>query len=561
MPEEPFALSTISPLPAEESDYDAICATVMESARGRWFLQEYARRNRNADTRLVLAAIERLEHLIRTERNQQAHPGMRAELLEMARAIAQARAEEAGGTRYPDAHPQAAGAEQKSPPEPPDIHETAERLQDVAWTMRERGLDPATCEEIESLASSIVATSSLQDPADDRVRKLTAVLAYLERRIAGMLEPGAQADAPDPESAATNERLIESDASVPEGPAVQGPSAEDLAVGAPLSMGAGVLTDAAPEPPNSSEMGAGQPVVEPATENHSDEQAPEALAESQGPLAGESPPSTITELGTSSKTNGQIDVAPSIVAPAGGVDPDAPAPELELPQIVIELLHAESVSAPPYHPSAPFSLDEQSDQGETHPQPPETGTVETTGGPTEIEPASPAIDTGELARASTEPVAESGFEPFALEMPRPSLRLPKAEDSTASPPADIGLASTLESPDQPSSPASGESAPVASDRVELAAPTNVSGVSHTQHEFAVDEPLSSAAAAQPAHVDVSAYSQESRTPDPSHPVTSLEERQPNQAEDSAVPAPETNPQVRSERSGTRRPSNWIHRTH
>ena len=292
-------------------------------------------------------------------------------------------------------------------------------------------------------------------------------------------------------------------------------------------------------------MGAEQPVVEPATENHSDEQAPEALAESQGPLVGESPPSTITELGTSSKTNEQIDVEPSIVAPTAGVDPDAPAPELELPHIVIELLHAESVPAPPYHSSAPFSLDEQSDQGETHPQPPETGTVETTGGPTEIEPAPPAIDTDEIARASTEPVGESEFEPFALEMPRPSLRLPKAEDSTASPPADIDLASTLESPDQPSSPASGESAPVASDRVELAAPTNVSAVSHTQHEFAVDEPLSSAAVAQPAHADVSAYSQESTTPDPSHPVTSLEDRQPNQAEDSAVPAPETNPQVRS----------------
>ena len=90
---------------------------------------------------------------------------------------------------------------------------------------------------------------------------------------------------------------------------------------------------------------------------------------------------------------------------------------------------------------------------------------------------------------------------------------------------------------------SSKSAPVASDRVELAAPTNVSAVSHTQHEFAVDEPLSSAAVAQPAHADVSAYSQESTTPDPSHPVTSLEDRQPNQAEGSAVPAPETNPQV------------------
>src|SRR5712671_4869976 len=71
MSKEPFALSTISApsLEDEESDYDAIRATVMESARGRWFLEEYARRNRNADTKLVLAAIERLEHLIRTERN------------------------------------------------------------------------------------------------------------------------------------------------------------------------------------------------------------------------------------------------------------------------------------------------------------------------------------------------------------------------------------------------------------------------------------------------------------------------------------------------------------
>lgn len=112
MPEEPFALSTISPPHAEESDYAAICATVMESARGRWFLEQYARRNRNADKKLMLAAIEHLELLIRTEPGQQAHPGMRAELLEMARAIAQARA---GGAQHPDAHPQAAGAEQRTP--------------------------------------------------------------------------------------------------------------------------------------------------------------------------------------------------------------------------------------------------------------------------------------------------------------------------------------------------------------------------------------------------------------------------------------------------------------
>jgi hypothetical protein len=39
------------------SDYDAIESAIMESSRGRWFLSEYARRNRHADTNLLLSAI------------------------------------------------------------------------------------------------------------------------------------------------------------------------------------------------------------------------------------------------------------------------------------------------------------------------------------------------------------------------------------------------------------------------------------------------------------------------------------------------------------------------
>ena len=42
-------------------DFDTIEAAVMETARGRWFLKEYARRNRNADTQAVLEALERLK--------------------------------------------------------------------------------------------------------------------------------------------------------------------------------------------------------------------------------------------------------------------------------------------------------------------------------------------------------------------------------------------------------------------------------------------------------------------------------------------------------------------
>lgn len=49
-----------------DSDYDSILVAVMETARGRWFLHEYVRRNRNADTGTLLAAIDRIESLLKS---------------------------------------------------------------------------------------------------------------------------------------------------------------------------------------------------------------------------------------------------------------------------------------------------------------------------------------------------------------------------------------------------------------------------------------------------------------------------------------------------------------
>ena len=47
-----------------DSDYEAIEFAIMETARGRWFLSEFARRNRNADTEMLLASIDSLKALI-----------------------------------------------------------------------------------------------------------------------------------------------------------------------------------------------------------------------------------------------------------------------------------------------------------------------------------------------------------------------------------------------------------------------------------------------------------------------------------------------------------------
>jgi hypothetical protein len=53
------------PAALADSDYDSILSAVMETARGRWFLHEYVRRNRNADTGTLLAAIDRIESMLK----------------------------------------------------------------------------------------------------------------------------------------------------------------------------------------------------------------------------------------------------------------------------------------------------------------------------------------------------------------------------------------------------------------------------------------------------------------------------------------------------------------
>jgi hypothetical protein len=168
-----------------DADYDALCEALMASARGRWFLEEYAKRNRNADTGLVLDAIARVEAVVRSEQAHQASQGVRIELLEMARTIAQTRADVAEAKPGRTGSPSAACGT--------DVFAAAGRLQEVAWTMREHGLDMAMCDQITDLSTAILSASSLRNnPNDGRAQKLAEVLSSLEQRIDAMLRAAAE---------------------------------------------------------------------------------------------------------------------------------------------------------------------------------------------------------------------------------------------------------------------------------------------------------------------------------------------------------------------------------
>ena len=74
------------PGPPSEDEYQSFCAALSASARGRAFLAEYARRHRGADTETLLAALARLEALVR------ARPGADTAQPELRKLLASIRA-------------------------------------------------------------------------------------------------------------------------------------------------------------------------------------------------------------------------------------------------------------------------------------------------------------------------------------------------------------------------------------------------------------------------------------------------------------------------------------
>jgi hypothetical protein len=118
-----------------EADYDTIEAAVMETGRGRWFLIEYDRRRRAAETTQLLQAVTRLE-----------------------------RALGSGGPPALAAPPKLAALSGPATPSSslPRASAISERLQDIAWSMRERGFDDAICGAIEEQARLV---RELTEPA------------------------------------------------------------------------------------------------------------------------------------------------------------------------------------------------------------------------------------------------------------------------------------------------------------------------------------------------------------------------------------------------------------
>jgi chemotaxis protein CheZ len=183
------------PMPLSEADYEAIESAVLETNRGRWFLSEYARRNRHADTKMLLTAIDRLEAAIRGERTAESVDRIRFDLVEMAKAIARTKAEIAAIKPDGEQHGKFGEATEEldsivgaTEAATSDILAAAEHIQEVAWTLREQGLEAEVCDLIDAKATAVYTACSFQDLTGQRIRKVIQVLRYLEGRINAMID-------------------------------------------------------------------------------------------------------------------------------------------------------------------------------------------------------------------------------------------------------------------------------------------------------------------------------------------------------------------------------------
>ncbi|MES1148294.1 MAG: hypothetical protein ABUL53_03855, partial [Bradyrhizobium guangdongense] len=146
MATEAFALSPMSARAAEpnEQDYDAIREAFMETARGRWFLGEYAKRNRNADTRMVLDAVAKIEETLAAQRQPVVEDRVPEVLAAIRRAVREA--ETLAVAAFDPGMIEAS----LSP-----IHRGVRIIKEISWRWREIGADGRICDLIDSQLTAI----------------------------------------------------------------------------------------------------------------------------------------------------------------------------------------------------------------------------------------------------------------------------------------------------------------------------------------------------------------------------------------------------------------------
>ena len=173
MADEAFALSPISARAAQpsEEDYAAIHQAFMETSRGRWFLGEYAKRNRNADTRMVLDAVARIEESLAAQKEAAANADLTEALAAIREAVGEAQAAANAGL-------DGLAVDERLAP----IAKGVRIIREISWRWRETGADSRICDILDSQVASIESSADQISVGEARAA-IDQAFATIEAKI------------------------------------------------------------------------------------------------------------------------------------------------------------------------------------------------------------------------------------------------------------------------------------------------------------------------------------------------------------------------------------------
>jgi hypothetical protein len=150
-----FALSPISARATSptEADFEAIREAFVETARGRWFLEEYTKRNRNADTALVLDAVARIERTLAAQKELKAEEPQTPPAPDLTETMAAIKAIIAAARDSAEAALSGPLMDEALAP----TRKCARVIREIAWGLRESGADGRICSLLDSQVDAINA--------------------------------------------------------------------------------------------------------------------------------------------------------------------------------------------------------------------------------------------------------------------------------------------------------------------------------------------------------------------------------------------------------------------
>lgn len=172
------------------ADYDAIERAIRETSRGRWFLSCYLERNRTAETKMLLAAISKLETAMRDNGQIVEESGAFETLLTLRQSFDEARDDMAHlprtGQETPElplqrfdfqATPSAMAEDVQA------IREAAASIHSAAYALQAAGVFQGVARQIAERADAIEHACAKQDAAIARAKRMAALLSEIESEL------------------------------------------------------------------------------------------------------------------------------------------------------------------------------------------------------------------------------------------------------------------------------------------------------------------------------------------------------------------------------------------